>query len=181
MTDRKNNHTEKEENNEENGFEINLPFGDFFKGLGNFLNMLGNMEQEGKKEHTRTGQFRGPGGSKAVYGYSVRLGLGGKPALERFGNFKEDGSIDDTREPLTDVFDEEEVIIIVLEMPGIDESTIDTQINKRQLIVKGTGKKQRYKKILALPASVEPESLEKAYRNGILEIKIKKKKRDIAE
>ncbi len=167
---------ERDENKEarENGVEINLSFGDFFKGLGNFVNLLGDMERSEKSEITRTGRVKGPGSAKAVYGYSVRFGLGGKPTLERFGNIKEDGDIDETHEPLTDLFDEKEFLNIILEMPGIDEKNIEIDIEEKHLFVKGSGKDRHYEKDMVLPARVEPASLEKMYRNGILEIRLKK-------
>jgi HSP20 family protein len=166
-------------NNHEEGreaeVEIGLSLGDFFKGLGNFVKLVGEMEKEGKSEITRRKEVRGPGRTRAVYGYTVRLGLGGKPALERFGNIREDGRVDDTIEPLTDVFDEEDQFVVILEMPGVDVEAINVQVKERILTVEGRRKGRHYEKKIILPSGVDASSLQKSYRNGILELKFKKR------
>ncbi|OPL09764.1 MAG: hypothetical protein AVO34_04935 [Firmicutes bacterium ML8_F2] len=154
--------------------EISFSLGDFFKGLGNFVNLVGEMEKEGKSEVTRRKEVKGPGKTRAVYGYTVRFGLGEKPALERFGNIREDGGVDDTIEPLTDVFDEDDQFVVILEMPGVDAEAIDVQVKEKILTVGGRRKDRSYEKKIGLPPGVDASSLQKSYRNGILELKFKK-------
>ena len=53
--------------------------------------MLGKLVEAGEQQIERTGEFKVKGlGDKAhgVYGVSVRVGLGGEPHVERFGNIR---------------------------------------------------------------------------------------------
>ncbi len=170
---KKNNGINREEGREPE-VEISLSLGEFFKGLGNFVKLVGEMEKEGKSEVTRRKELKGSGRTRAVYGYTVRLGLGEKPALERFGNIREDGGVDDTIEPLTDVFDEEDQFVVILEVPGVDAEAINVQIEEKILKVEGKRKDRSYEKKIGLPPGVNASSLQKSYRNGILELKFKK-------
>jgi len=77
------------------------------------------------------------------------------------------------REPLVDVFDEGDLILIVAELPGVDESDIqiDVQDDIVDLSTKGEG---RYVKEILLSSLVDAASMETTYRNGILEIRLRK-------
>jgi HSP20 family protein len=170
----KKNNGKNNEEGRETEVEISLSMGDFFKGLGNFVKLVGEMEKEGKSETTRRKEVKGPGKTRAVYGYTVRFGLGEKPAFERFGNIREDGGVDDTIEPLIDVFDEEDQFVVILELPGVDAETINVQVEGEILTVEGRRKDRRYEKNIAFPPGVDASSLQESYRNGILELKFKK-------
>jgi len=52
-------------------------------------------------------------GMKAVYGFTIKSAVGGKPVVEPFGNVKQTPkgpTVDEEREPMTDVFDEKEEV-----------------------------------------------------------------------
>jgi len=77
--------------------------GGIFRSLGGFLELLSDLsEKEGGEIH-RTGEVGNDKGVKAVYGFSVRMGSGGKPQVEQFGNVKDVGNgavVEETREPM---------------------------------------------------------------------------------
>jgi HSP20 family protein len=76
---------------EEPKVTLDLGFGGLFKGLGDFIDLLGEMVEVGEEEVTRSGEFRVKGlGDKArgVYGFTVRTDIGGVPRVERFGNIR---------------------------------------------------------------------------------------------
>jgi HSP20 family protein len=158
---------------------IDLGFGGLFKGLGDFMDVLSNMMESGESETSQTGEFNIKGlGDKArgVYGFSVRTGLGGVPQVERFGNIRatQDGPVvADVREPLVDVFDEGEEVILVAELPGVGEAEISVEVQEDILSLQTTGERKYAKEIL-LSHPVDPATLQKTYRNGILEIRLKK-------
>jgi HSP20 family protein len=134
----------------ERGQEIHIDLGFGVKGLGD--------------------QARG------VYGVSVRTSVGGIPQVERFGNIRstEEGpTVDEVREPLVDVFDEAAEILIVVELPGVDEDEIHVEVRDDILSLETTGER-RYGKEILLSQVVDPASLQKAYKNGILELRLKK-------
>ncbi len=174
MTERK-----ERETTEEAKVTFDLGFGGLFKGLGNFIDLLGGMIETGEEEVARSGEFRVKGlGDKGrgVYGFSVRSGIGGIPRVERFGNIRttEEGPVvAEVREPLVDVFDEEQEIVIAAELPGVAEEEVHIEIQDDILSLKTTGERKYAKEIL-LPGQADAATLQKAYKNGILELRLKK-------
>jgi HSP20 family protein len=160
---------------------FDLGLGGVFKGLGDFLDVLSDMvEEPGEAETTRSGEFRVKGlGEKArgVYGFSIRTGIGGKPTVERFGNIRstEEGPVvAQVREPLLDTFDEGQEIVVVAELPGVAEEDIHCEIQDDILSLETVGE-HRYAKEILLPVPVDATTLRKAYKNGILELRLQKK------
>lgn len=168
-------------NNEDPKAKVNLDlgFGGLFKGLGDFIDLLGEMIETGQHEATRSGEFKIKGlneKAQGVYGFSVRTGIGGAPRVERFGNIratKEGPEVADVREPLLDIFDEGDEIVVAAELPGASEAEILVDVQDDVLSVKATGKRNYAKEVL-LPAAVDKASMRKAFNNGILELRWKK-------
>ena len=107
------------------------------------------------------------------------MGIGGQPTVEQFGNLKktEKGSVEvaEVREPIVDVFDEGGYLMVIAELPGVDESDIHLEIKGDILTLKAEGKDRKYSKEVLLPSEVEGGSMETQYRSGIMEIKLTKK------
>jgi len=160
---------------------IDLGFGNLFKGIGNFIDLISNMTEKGEEFIERTKEFRGKGplkDIKGVYGFSVKMGLGGKPTVEHFGNVKATPKgpvVEESREPLVDIFEEEDEIQILAEMPGVEEQDVKLEVDGDILILSAEGAKRKYHKELLLPSEVEPEALSRTHRNGIFEVRFKKK------
>jgi HSP20 family protein len=169
---------EKKEGERGQEIHIDLGFGKVFKGLGDFIDLLGEIVETGE-QFERSGEFRVKGlgdQARGVYGVSVRTSVGGIPQVERFGNIRstEEGpTVDEVREPLVDVFDEAAEILIVVELPGVDEDEIHVEVRDDILSLETTGER-RYGKEILLSQVVDPASLQKAYKNGILELRLKK-------
>lgn len=159
--------------------EVDIGFGSLFKGLGDFVGVLGKLVEAGEQQVERTGEFKVKGlGDKArgVYGVSVRVGIGGEPHVERFGNIrstKEGPEVVDVREPLIDVFDEDTEIVIAAELPGVKEEAIEVEVRGDVLALSSTGER-RYAKEVLLPSPVDPASLRRSFKNGLLELRLKK-------
>jgi len=177
--------TEPEKNKKKaaEDISIDLGVGGLFKGLGNFLDLLSNMVEtvdESGGESNHTGEFKVKGmGDKArgVYGFSVRSGIGGVPRVEHFGNIRSTQTgpeVADVREPLVDVFNETTEIVIAAELPGVGEEEIHIEIQDDVLSLQTTGERKYAKEVL-LPAMADAASLQKTYKNGILELRLKKK------
>jgi HSP20 family protein len=118
-----------------------------------------------------------------VYGYSVKIGPDGKPIVREFGNMKPGGeeglllNLQDQREPLVDVIDEENQIKVLAELPGVEKEDIQLYVDEHTLTIKVDTPERRYHKELALPDEIENSSSRSTYRNGVLETVLKKKKR----
>jgi len=164
---------------EEIGIELGL--GGIFKGIGDFINLVSEMVEAGESEVSRTGEFKVKGlGERArgVYGFSVRTGIGGIPRVERFGNIRSTAAgpvVDEVREPLVDVFDEGESILVVAEVPGVAEEEITVEVRDDVLSLETKGERKYAKEVL-LPCPVDAASIKKAHKNGVLEVRLDKSK-----
>jgi len=168
----------KIERPEGEGVTIDLGFGSIFKGIGSFIDLLSGMLEEGKSEVSRSGEikFKGADRLRGVYGFTVRSGIGGIPQVERFGNIREtvEGPVvSETREPLVDVLDEDKAVLIVAELPGVTEKDIQVEVKDDVLSVSTSGEREYAKEVL-LPAIVDPTTMRKSYKNGVLEIRLEK-------
>ena len=149
-----------------------------FKGIGNSVDLLSKMGEEGETEIRRTGEFKVKGldRAKGIYGVNIRMGLGEIPAVEHFGNIRaaEEGPVvAEEREPLVDVFDEGDVILVIAELPGVEEDDIHPEVEDDILSLSTTGDREYAKEIL-LPSLVDPVMMEANYRNGVLQVRLSK-------
>ncbi len=173
----------KQEREEEPAAGFGMDFGGIFKGLGDFINMAAKLAEEGQTELKRTGEitFDKAKNLRGMYGFSVRVGKGGKPIIDRFGTVTpkvkpmeiKPGA--EVREPLVDIFDEKNKIVVVAEMPGVEEKAIKTRMKGNILNIYAESKDRKYTKEVKLP-SVTTGKIESTYKNGVLELKLKKKK-----
>ena len=158
---------------------LDLGLGGLFKGLGDFLDVLSDMAEKGGEAVSKTGEFEVKGlGEKGqgVYGFSIRSGIGGMPTVERFGNIKtgkEGAEVAEVRVPLVDVFEEEQEIVMVAEMPGVSEDEIQIELTDDVMTIKTTGDR-KYEKEVLLPAAIDKETMARSFKNGILELRAKK-------
>ena len=156
-----------------------LSLGGLFKGIEKLVDLAADLEEAGgeiKKEgeidlsHLKEGM-------KGVFGFSIKTMAGGKPIVEPFGNIKKTPKgpkVEEEREPMVDIFDEKEEVVIIAEMPGINEEGISMDFKGDILEVKAVYKDRKYYKEVLLPAKVKSETLTSTYKNGILEVRIRK-------
>ncbi len=176
---------ESEKRREEEPIELDLglsklSFGGLFKGLGNLIELAGKLAAEGeeiRKEKAFTA--RGPGGKelKGIFGVSIRTLDGGKSVFETFGNIKKTPRgpvVEEVREPIVDLFDEQGYIRLIAEVPGVSEEGLSIELKGDILSLNAAGKERQYAKEILLPCPVKKETLQRSFRNGILEITLEK-------
>ena len=120
-----------------------------------------------------------------VYGYSVKIGPDGKPVIREFGNMKpslgtEDEAplnIQERREPLVDLIEENDSIKVLAELPGVEKEDIQLYATPYSLTINVDNPNRRFYKELELPVEVDESTARSSYRNGVLETVIQKKKR----
>lgn len=120
-----------------------------------------------------------------VYGYSVKIGSDGKPIVREFGNIKPgkggegQPSLDlqDMREPLVDVIEEENAVKVLAELPGVNKEDISLFLSDNVLTINVDTPERRYHKELSLPGEVDESSVRSTYTNGILETVLTKRER----
>jgi HSP20 family molecular chaperone IbpA len=80
------------------------------------------------------------------------------------------------REPkhLVDVLEETDEIIVVAELAGFNKDDIRVRVKGDKLIVAADASDRKYRKSLNLPKKVIPNTKHTTYKNGVLEIRLKK-------
>jgi len=117
--------------------------------------------------------------SPLIYGVRVTIGPDGVPKIEEFGNVKMTRMgkpiVREEIEPLVDVIEDDDEIWVIAELPGADKDKIKVRATPRKIVIRAEGEKKYYKEI-ELPAEIDPDTAKASYRNGVLEIRVKKKK-----
>jgi len=80
------------------------------------------------------------------------------------------------REPIIDVFEEEDCLRVMVELPGVEENEINLKAEENTLTISTDTSARTYYKKVDLPTPVKKETIKSSYRNGILEVKLKKAK-----
>ncbi len=172
---------EENKNREKDEVEIDfgigkIGFGGMFKGLGNLIDLAAKLNEEGA---AKSGEIKGlPRGAKGVYGFSIRT-LAGKSVIESFGNIRETATgpvVEEVREPIVDVFDEADHILVIVELPGVSEDKIKIEVTGDILNLTASDTDKKYAKEILLPSKVKPQPLETTYKNGIVKIKLDKER-----
>jgi len=169
----------KKKNGKDDDLGIDFGLGGLFKGIEKLIDLAADLKKaddEIKKEgeidlsHLKKGM-------KGVYGFSIKTMTGGRPVVESFGNIKKTPkgpTVEEEREPLTDVFDEKEEVRVYAEIPGVNEEDIKLDLKGDILDILAKSGDKKYHKEILLPVKVKSETLISSYKNGILEVKIRK-------
>jgi HSP20 family protein len=121
-------------------------------------------------------------GKPFVYGYNIRMRPDGKPEIQEFGNkpIKQINGSEETtfeREPLTDIIEGTDDVSVTIEIPGVDKENIDLRVYEDSLEITVDDPTRNYHRLINLPCAVFTESINATYKNGILDIQIKKKQK----
>ncbi len=158
-------------------------------GLANLLEKLNQVAEQGGEvartfEIERGNTARGDKPVKGVVGFTIRtMGEGGEGGesvkVEPFGNVRHnevtgESVVDEVREPLVDVFDEDQRLLIVAEMPGVDPNDVRLDLEEGTLTLSGERGELRYRKELAVPPGLSRDKLTLAVKNGIVQIEVPK-------
>ena len=76
--------------------------------------------------------------------------------------------------PLIDIFQENNYITIIAEIAGFNKESLKIHVKDQKLILSAKSKDRRYYKSLNLPKVVIPDVMYTKFKNGVLEIKLKK-------
>jgi HSP20 family protein len=116
-----------------------------------------------------------------VYGFTVKVGLGdqGGVKVEPFGTIRQEKTTDhspvvEIREPLVDVFEEDDHVMIVAEMPGIGVKDLRLELKDDILTLTAEKGDKKYSKEILLPSGLSREKMAIACNNGVVEIKCMK-------
>jgi len=158
--------------------------GGFLGGLSSLLEKLSELAEKGE-ELRKTGTLSGvdpTGKLHGVYGFTIRTGLGEKEPgikVEPFGNVRPDERtgkpvIHEMREPMVDVFEEADHVLVVAELPGIGEEDLELELRDDILVIAAAKGTAKYRKEVLLPAAFPAGKMSRLCRNGILEVRFQK-------
>ena len=93
--------------------------------------------------------------------------------------------------PAVDIYEDGQKVVLKLEVPGIDQTDLDIRVENHTLTVKGERKfeaeekEQNFHRIerrygsffraFTLPSTVDAESVQASYNNGVLKLELAKK------
>ncbi len=158
------------------------------KSAGGILNGLADLarklEEVSEKGGTvsENGNFNfssKDGGGKAVYGFTIKTGLGDKGddiRVEPFGNVRKDKAtgevvVQEISEPLVDVFEEADATTLVAEMPGVGPDDIQIEVQDDVLTISAKKGEKKYRKEMLLGHLLSKERLQVTCNNGIVTIR----------
>lgn len=150
-----------------------------FGGLSDLVEKLADLAEKGEKlSRTREFEWQKEGKNfKGICGFTVRTVLGGEELkVEPFGNIRRDEQsgepvVQEVREPVVDVFEEEDHALVVAEMPGIGPDDVQLEVHDDVLTIQAQRGDKKYRKEVLLPRSYPRDKMTIACNNGILEIR----------
>jgi HSP20 family protein len=118
-------------------------------------------------------------GRPLIFGLRFVVGPDGIPRIQTFGNVKpsKPDLKADVFEPTVDVFESDDKVTVVVEIPGATKESIKIKAKDDELYVEAEGER-KYAKRIKLPAKVDPKSAKAKFKNGILTIELKKVSKD---
>ena len=153
--------------------------GGLLGGLGGFIEKLGELAEAGERL-SQSGEFQNASGKiRGVYGINVKtaLGEGGQTELkvEPFGNVRRAAvdrpSGEDVREPLVDLHEEDDHVLILIELPGVARENIHLSVADGRLELSAERGKTVYRKEIDLPQPCSAEHMSWESSNGILQVR----------
>jgi HSP20 family protein len=156
--------------------------GGIMEALKSMVEKLADVAKAGSEESAEQRFAMGGKNASMVFGYTLRMGEDGVSA-ERFGDVpdatpktgqrsaSQPASQPASRQPITDIFEESDAIIVVAELPGADPDGIRCSLDGLSLLIEAGGSRA-YRKTLVLPVPVTQASLKTSFQNGILEVRL---------
>jgi len=155
--------------------------------LGGLEGILGKIADLAEKAESiqKEGSFETNDGREGRYqvGFNIST-LGGQTGereikVEPFGDVKRDertgeAEVAETREPPTDVFDEDGYVLVIVEMPGVGDAQATFDIAGDVLTIEANSGRKRYRKEVLLPSAFAPEQASLSANNGVFEIRLDK-------
>jgi len=135
----------------------------------------------GERKLSDNNTLRGMG--PFIWGWSMTMGPDRKPVVREFGNLKPSiraqpweppFNLKEEREPLVDVLEDEREIKVIAELPGVEKEDIRLHATERTLTILVDAKERKYQKELELPTEVDPKSARSSYKNGVLEVTLRR-------
>jgi HSP20 family protein len=122
-------------------------------------------------------------GEGFVEGFTMIIEPEGKAEVYEYGNKPALGEGDEIveRKPLIDVIKDEREVHVIVEMPGVDEKDIYTNVSGTSVEITAEREGRNYFEKVELGCEVIPDSAKVTYNNGVLELIFKRKQPELGE
>ncbi len=149
----------------------------WFNDIHEELERLGDLIDETIQKAFEISSENTPVHRSRVQGFSIKTGPDGKPPIRELNTCEpqqKDPEISEDSEPLVDLIEDEETLVVLASLPGVNKDTIDLRVTKNRLTVSVDTPNLECYEELKLPARVDPKSARALYKNGVLEVKLQK-------
>ena len=110
-----------------------------------------------------------------VYGFSVTKRPGEVPEIFEFGSRPMiNDPVPEGHKPLLELFETDDCVHIVAELPGINKEDISMDATENTLVMRVIVDDHEFVEAIELPARVDPSSATASYRNGVIEVVLKR-------
>ncbi|MEM7622236.1 MAG: Hsp20/alpha crystallin family protein [Planctomycetota bacterium] len=135
------------------------------------------------KEGSFTSQDGREGRFQVGFNISTAAGANGEREInvQPFGDVQQDRStgeaaVTEWREPPTDLFEEDDHVLVIIEMPGISDGEATFDVSGDVLTIEATAGEgraaKRYRKEVLLPRSFDASAATFAANNGVFEVRL---------
>jgi len=97
-----------------------------------------------------------------------------KVAHPRVPLFRPIPSLIKERQPLLDVFEEEDYLIVLAELPGVDKKDMNIKVDENTVTISASNKTKNYLKKVLLPTLIRKDTIKSTYKNNVLQVKLQK-------
>jgi HSP20 family protein len=115
-----------------------------------------------------------------IYGDEIYIDSNRNPNFQEFRNYPRELSdekqpIQEKTEPLIDIIKRNKDISITVEIPNVEKKDIDLRTTENNLEIKVDKPDQQFHRNVVLPCKVKPKTTKATYKNGVLDVIIKRK------
>jgi HSP20 family protein len=150
----------------------------WFNDIYEEIEKLGDLIDETIQKAFETSSGKTPAHPPRIQGFSIRLGPDGKMRIQELNKRETQPKKTKSKdpEPLVDLIENDESLVVLAALPGVKKDVIKLRTTKKRLTISVDTSNLKYHKDLKLPARVDPKSAHASYKNGVLEVKVRKLK-----
>jgi len=152
----------------------------FKKIIERMFKEMGEFDEAIKSGKTQSGWNIRPIERPGVKGYVAQrqFRFGSEPNVFNEPLTVPREELDEVREPLVDVFEDKDAVKLYVELPGVEKDDIQLNVADGNAEIKA---KSFYKQIAMPTRDMEFDKVSASYKNGVLQVTIPKKTRDVSE
>lgn len=148
-------------------------FSDIYDELEKLGEMLDETMQKAFDNTSESGAVR----PNRVQGFSIKVGPDGKPRVREINGrrpLQEETEVTDDLEPLVDLIEKGDMLVVLVALPGVSKDSIDLRVTETCLTVSVNTAEFEWYDEFKLPTRVKTKSARASYKNGVLEVRLKK-------